>query len=106
MIGLRPVTIAGAAGATVAAVLADVLLAWLPKAWLGRLLPAVTAGLAALVWTGQLVAFGLVEGIRWPVSLWLGAVVLCAAAAAGLALLSTWGPPRSGSVPRIGAPVR
>jgi hypothetical protein len=106
MIGLRPVTIAGAAGATVAAVLADVLLAWLPKAWLGRRLPAVTGGLAALVWAGQLLAFGLVDGIRWPVSLWLGAVVLSAATAAGLAVLSTWGPARSASVPQMGASKR
>jgi hypothetical protein len=106
MIGFRPITIAGAAGATVAAVLADVLLAWLPKARLSGRLPAVTAGLAALVWTGQLVAFALVDGIRWPVSLWLGAVVLSAAAAAGLALLTTWGPARSGAVPQIGASLR
>ncbi|WP_251043286.1 hypothetical protein [Arthrobacter sp. ISL-48] len=98
MVGFRPTTIAGAAGATVAAVVADVLLALLPQVWLGRRLPAVTAGLAALVWTGQLVAFALVDGIRWPISLWMGAVVLSAATAAGLALLSTWRPAvRSGS---------
>jgi hypothetical protein len=92
MVGLRPTAIAGAAGATAAAISADVLLARLPQAWLNRRLPAVTAGIAALLWTGQLVAFAVADGIRWPVSLWLGAVVLSAAAAAGLALLSSWGP--------------
>jgi hypothetical protein len=98
MVGFRPTTVAGAAGATVAAVVADLVLTWLPRVWLSRRLPAVTAGLAVLVWTGQLVAFALADGIRWPVSLWLGAVVLSAAAAAGLALLSTWAPAaRSGS---------
>ncbi|WLQ05023.1 hypothetical protein [Arthrobacter oryzae] len=91
MIGFRPTAVAGAAGATAAAILADVLLARLPSVWLDRRLPAVTAGIAALVWTGQLVAFAVADGIRWPVSLWLGAVVLSAAAAAGLALLSSWG---------------
>ena len=68
----------------------------------GRRLPAVTAGIAALLWTGQLVAFAVTDAIRWPVSLWLGAVVLSAAAAAGLALLSSWGPARS--VPDARAP--
>ncbi|MBD1543900.1 hypothetical protein G9E11_16985 [Arthrobacter sp. IA7] len=91
MIGLRPYSIAGAAGATVAAVVADLLLTRVPDLWLGRRLPAVTAGIAALLWTGQLVAFVVTDAIRWPVSLWLGAVVLSAAVAAGLALLSSWG---------------
>jgi hypothetical protein len=91
MIGLRPYSIAGAAGATVAAVVVDLLLTRVPDAWLGRRLPAVTAGTAALLWTGQLVAFAVTDAIRWPVSLWLGAVVLSAAVAAGLALLSSWG---------------
>ena len=95
MVGLRPTAIAGAAGATVAAMVADLLLARLPNVRLSRRLPAVTAGIAALLWTGQLVAFAVVDGIRWPVSLWLGAVVLSAAAAAGLALLSSWSPARS-----------
>jgi hypothetical protein len=92
MVGFHPIAVAGAAGATAAAILADVLLARLPRIWLDRRLPAVTSGIAALLWTGQLVAFTVADGIRWPVSLWLGAVVLSAAAAAGLALLSSWGP--------------
>jgi hypothetical protein len=92
MVGLHPYSISGAAGATIAAAVADVLLTRIPDAWLGSRLPAVTAGIAALVWTGQLVAFAVTDAIRWPVSLWLGAVVLSAAVAAGLALLSSWGP--------------
>jgi len=50
-----------------------------------------------LLWTGQLMAFAVTDSIRWPVSLWLGAVVLSAAVAAGLALLSSWGFSSSGS---------
>lgn len=95
MIGLRPYSIAGAAGATVAAVVVDLLLTRVPDLWLGRRLPAVTAGIGALLWTGQLVALAVTDAIRWPVSLWLGAVVLSAAVAAGLALLSSWGTARS-----------
>jgi hypothetical protein len=41
------------------------------------------------------VAFAVTDAIRWPVSLWLGAVVLSAAVAAGLALLSSWSPAHS-----------
>jgi hypothetical protein len=95
MVGMQPYAIAGAAGATLAAVAADLLLARLPDVWVRRRLPAVTAGMAALLWTGQLVAFAVTDAIRWPPSLWLGAVVLSAAAAAGLAALSSWGPARS-----------
>jgi hypothetical protein len=92
MLGFHTYSISGATGATLAAVVADLLLARLPAAWLGRRLPAVTGGIAALLWTGQLAAFAVTDAIRWPVSLWLGAVVLSAAMAAGLALLATWGP--------------
>lgn len=95
MVGLYPFAIAGAAGATVAAVVADLLLDRVPDFWLSRRLPAVTAGIAALLWTGQLTAYAVTDAIRWPPSLWLGAVVLSAAAAAGLAALSSWGPERS-----------
>jgi hypothetical protein len=96
MLGFRTYSIAGAAGATIAAVVADLLLARLPETWLRRRLPAVTGGIAAVLWTGQLVAFAVTDAIRWPVSLWLGAVVLSAAVATGLALLASWGP--AGSV--------
>lgn len=95
MVGVRPTAVAGAAGATLAAVVVDLLLTRLRAVWLTRRLPAVTAGIAALVWTGQLVAYAVVDGIRWPVSLWLGTVVLSSAAAAGLAVVNSWGTARS-----------
>lgn len=91
MVGVRPTAIAGAAGATLAAVVVDVLLTRVPDGWFGPRLPALTAGIAALLWTGQLVAYAVTDGIRWPVSLWLGAVVLSAAVAAGLAVVASWG---------------
>ncbi|WP_426978213.1 hypothetical protein ACQCSU_03060 [Pseudarthrobacter sp. O4] len=95
MSGLRPAAAAGAAGATIAAVVADLLLARWARPWLGRRLAAVTALLAALIWTGQLVGIAVTSGIAWPVSMWLGAVVLSAGLAAGLAFVSSW---NSGSV--------
>jgi len=90
MSGFRPTAVAGAAGATVAAVVADVLFSRLPGNRLRRLMPAVTAVAAALIWTGQLIGIALVAGIGWPVSMWLGAVVLSACVAAGLASISSW----------------
>ncbi|CAH0160446.1 hypothetical protein SRABI83_00938 [Arthrobacter sp. Bi83] len=94
MLGFHTYSITGAAGATVAAVVSDLLLARLP---------ALTGGIAAVLWSGQFVAPAVTDAIRWPVSLWLGAVVLSAAVAAGLALLASWGPAGSvapaGSVP-------
>lgn len=95
MVGVRPTAVAGAAGATLAAVVVDVLLTRMPDVWFRRRLPAVTAGIAAAVWAGQLVAYTLADGIHWPLSLWLGAVVLSAAVAAGLAVVSSWGTTRS-----------
>ncbi|MFF2031331.1 hypothetical protein [Arthrobacter sp. NPDC058192] len=62
----------------------------MPPNSLRRRLPAVTAAAAALIWTGQLIGIALASGIGWPVSMWLGAVVLSAGAAAGLASISSW----------------
>jgi hypothetical protein len=96
MSGLRPVAAAGAAGATLAAVTADVLIARVTGPWPVRRLAQVAAALAALIWTGQLTGIALSSGIAWPASMWLGAVVLSAGSAAGLAFLSSW---NSDSVP-------
>ncbi len=90
MSGFRPAALAGAAGATVAAVVADVALARTGGHLTGRRLPGVSAVLAALIWTGQLVGIALASGIGWPVSMWLGAIVLSSAVAAGLAFASSW----------------
>jgi hypothetical protein len=96
MSGFRPAGVAGAAGATLAAIVVDVLLARRGGQLTGRRLPAVSAVLAALIWTGQMIGIALVSGIEWPVSMWLGAIVLSAAVAAGLAFVSSW---NTGSMP-------
>jgi hypothetical protein len=99
MSGFRPTAVAGAAGATVAAVVVDALLVRMPANWLRRRMPAVTAVAAALIWTGQLIGIALAAGIGWPVSMWLGAVVLSAGVAAGLACISSWNRVRTPSGP-------
>ena len=58
--------------------------------------PALAAATATLLWTAQLLAVAVTEGIRWPVELWSGVVLLSALAASGLGLLTAW-PPGDGS---------
>jgi hypothetical protein len=43
-----------------------------------------------------MIGIALVSGIAWPVSMWLGAIVLSSAVAAGLAFVSSW---NTGSMP-------
>ena len=79
--------------APVAAVLTGVLLDfalirtqhWPPRR---RILAAATA-LPATLWPLQLAGLALSEGVRWPVELWSGIVILCVAIAGLLAHLST-----------------
>lgn len=85
-----PQTVA-ALGATLGAAIADALLYRLdarrgPDAPLR--LPIAGALVAALTWTGHLVGLHVAAGVRWPVELWSGTVVmtsLLAAALGGLA---------------------
>ncbi len=42
----------------------------------GRL-PIVGALAAAAMWAGHLIGLQVADGVRWPVELWLGAVVMC-----------------------------
>jgi hypothetical protein len=41
-------------------------------------LPVVGAVFAGLLWTAQLAGLHLAEGVRWPIELWSGTIVLCA----------------------------
>jgi hypothetical protein len=83
--------VSGAVGATVGAAVADPTLAALQRRRpdLPSLAPALAAGVAVLVWSGQLVGLAVADGVRWPVSLWLGVVILAGFVAAALGMLST-----------------
>jgi hypothetical protein len=73
---------AGALGAIVGAVLADVLLLRLDKTRgpdAPLRLPIAGALVPALVWSGHLIGLQLGGGVRWPVELWAGVVVITAA---------------------------
>jgi len=87
-------TLAGV-GATLGAFAVDVLAVRLdairgPEAPLR--LPIVGALFGTLVWSGHLLGLAVAEGLRWPVELWTGNVVLAALAGAMIGLVAT--PPR------------
>jgi hypothetical protein len=76
------VPLAGALGAVVGAAVADLVLRRLDAARgtdAPLRMPVAGAVFAATVWSGHLLGLQLVEGIRWPVEMWTGLVVLCAA---------------------------
>ncbi|GAA4444747.1 hypothetical protein [Phytohabitans houttuyneae] len=75
------VLVAGALGALVGAAVADIVLERLDAvrgADAPLRLPIAGALLAAAVSGGNLVGLHLAEGVRWPVEMWTGLVVLCA----------------------------
>lgn len=88
MVDLPGTGVAGAVGAVVGAVAADVLLGRVqPERDSGRLVvPGVAAATALSVWSGQLAGFAVYDAVRWPVALWSGVVLLTALVAAALAL--------------------
>lgn len=86
VVHLSPATIAGAAGATLGAVVADAALAGLERRRglsAGGRLPIAAAVVALTVWTAHTLALGLVVGLAWPVELWAG-VIMVSTMSAGL----------------------
>jgi hypothetical protein len=77
------VPVAGAVGATAGAIVADFLLARART-----VLPIIAGGVPVLVWAGQLAGLAVADALRWPVSLWAGAVVLAGFTGAAVSLLA------------------
>jgi hypothetical protein len=92
--GFTAYGLAAAAAVTVAGVVADLAVDAIDRSSLRRdlRLAASAAVLPALVWPAQLVAVALTAGMRWPVELWSGVVVLSALVAAALAVVVGWAP--------------
>ena len=91
-LGFPGVPVAGALGAVAGAALADVVMERLDAARgtdAPLRMPIAGAVLTAAVWTGHLVGLHLAEGLRWPVEMWTGLVVLCAVLGALLGGLLT-----------------
>ncbi|NKE56636.1 hypothetical protein FXN61_07240 [Lentzea sp. PSKA42] len=83
VVGFPWVPVAGAVGATAGAIVADFLLARARTA-----LPIIAGGVSVLVWAGQLAGLAVADALRWPVSLWAGAVVLAGFTGAAVSLLA------------------
>jgi hypothetical protein len=72
---------AGALGAIAGAAVADLILVRLDAVrgtGATLRLPIAGAVFGGVVWTGHLVGLHLAEGVRWPVEMWTGVVVICA----------------------------
>lgn len=91
MFDLPATQTAAGVGAVAGAALADVVLYRLDLTR-GReavlRLPIAGAVFAGLVWAGHLLGMHLATGLRWPVELWAGTVVVTALFGAGLGLLA------------------
>jgi hypothetical protein len=92
--GFTPYGTAAATAVTLAAAVAELLVARLDGVGMPETLraPALAVTTTALVWTAQMLAVAATEGIDWPVELWSGVVLLSALAAASLGLVATWSP--------------
>jgi hypothetical protein len=89
VVGFPATPLAGAVGATAGAIIADLLLGWMPGGARSQwYLPVVAGGVAVLVWIGQLAGLAIVDAVRWPVSLWSGVVVLTGFTGVVLGLLA------------------
>ncbi len=84
VVGLPWMPVAGAIGATLGAIVADLLLGRVRLA-----LPIVAGGVPVLVWSGQLAGLAMADALRWPVSMWAGAVVLAGFTGAAVGLLAS-----------------
>lgn len=91
MFDLAPTQTAAGVGAIIGAAIADVVLYRLDVTRgtdaLMRL-PIAGAVFAALVWAGHLLGMHLQTGLRWPVELWTGTVVVTALSGAALGVLA------------------
>ncbi|HEX6684672.1 MAG TPA: hypothetical protein VF062_17840 [Candidatus Limnocylindrales bacterium] len=83
---------AGVLGATAGAILVELLLTQAP--WRGwRYGPPIVMGIAAFtVWSGQLVGYHIAGGVQWPLTLWLGTLLVVAGSGAAVGAVA-WRPP-------------
>jgi hypothetical protein len=80
----KDLLVGGVVGATLGALAVEVMLARLPwRSWPYGL-PIVTGAAGFIVWGGQLTGLAIVGEVRWPMTLWLG--VLLVAAGTGAAI--------------------
>lgn len=96
VVDFAPAAVAGAAGASVGAVAADMLTQRLDRrSWSvpGARLPALASVTAGLVWAAHVAVLALTPGLAWPPELWVGVVVLSTMEAATLGALARGGAP-------------
>lgn len=84
-------TVAGAAGATVGAVVGEVVTAGVESRGVGARvrIPLLAALVIASVWSGHVAFLAAAAGLAWPLELWSGAIVLSSLVAAALGGLTS-----------------
>ena len=88
----KDLLLAGVSGATVAAIIVEVLLDQLPwRSWRYGL-PTIMAAGAFIVWSGQLMAYAIAGVVVWPATLWLGTLLLAAGTGAAIGAVLWSGP--------------
>lgn len=94
VVDLAETAVTGAAGATLGALVGEVLVAWTESRALPAHLRAPALAVAAMtpVWVVHIAALAWGVGLTWPVELWSGVVVLSALAAAALGWLAAPAP--------------
>lgn len=90
--GFEVYEVAAALAVTLAAIVAEFVVAGIERMRPGRLVraAAVGAALPALLWPAQLIAVQATEGIRWSVELWAGVVALTVLEGVTLGVLMAW----------------
>lgn len=92
--GFSPYGVTAATAVTLAALLVEVVAAWIDRSRLRRAtrLPVIAATLPLLIWPAQILAVAVTDGVRWPVELWSGVVLLSTLMAASLGVMAGWSP--------------
>jgi hypothetical protein len=84
----KDLLLAGVIGATLGALVTEVLMDRLP--WRGWRygLPILTGAAAFIIWSGQLIAYGIAGVVMWPATLWLGTLLLAVGTGAAIGAVS------------------
>lgn len=89
----KDLLLAGVIGATIGAVVVEVMLARLPwRSWRYGL-PVLSGAAAFIIWGGQLIAYSAAGEVLWPATLWLGVLLLGGGAGAAIGAVLWRGAP-------------
>jgi len=99
----KDVLLAGVIGATVGALVVEVMIDRMPWRTWRYGLPILTGAAGFIIWSGQLIAYSATSQVLWPATLWLGVLLLGAGAGAAIGAV-LWRQPHTSPVePEVSA---